>query len=147
MKYYISTSTGDLVPEDDAMFYSLKRAGLLKEYNKIPRFSFDFHTRKMVFDESGPYCLWNDVVGMGKGDIMIDLRTCKPGQKLRSKHGMILTYVGPLPEDAYYDHRVLYSDGGAGTRTHDGYVFREIGSRLPADHDIVEILPIDEEAK
>lgn len=35
---------------------------------------------------------------------MVDLNQCKPGDKLRSKHGMILTYVGRLPESYHYDH-------------------------------------------
>lgn len=70
---------------------------------------------------------------------MVDLRTCKPGDKLRSTHGMILTYVGPLPENDYMDHEVRYPNGSRGTRTHDGFVFRN--KRLPVDHDIAEILP------
>lgn len=71
---------------------------------------------------------------------MIDLRKCKPGDKLRSKHGEILTYIGPLPEDDYYDHEVLYANGAKGTRIHDGHVYRNPPRRLPEDHDIVEIL-------
>jgi hypothetical protein len=68
----------------------------------------------------------------------IDLRECVRGQKLLSKHGMILTYVGPLAETDYYDHEVRYPDGARGTRTHDGLTYRF--SRLETDHDIVEIL-------
>ena len=81
----------------------------------------------------------------------IDLRTCKPGDKLKSKHGLILTYVRPTtPEDgsrAYYDHIVKYPDQppfgpkSEGTRTHDGFTFRNPASRLESDHDIVEIIP------
>ena len=70
---------------------------------------------------------------------MVDLRTCKPGDKLRSTHGMILTYVGPIPKNDYMDHEVRYPDGSHGTRTHDGFVYRY--KRLPEDHDIAEILP------
>ena len=70
---------------------------------------------------------------------MIDLRTCKPGDKLRSSHGSILTYVGPTEEGHEYDHYVQYRDGSLGTRTHDGHVFRE--KRMPEyDQDIVKIL-------
>lgn len=74
---------------------------------------------------------------------MVDLRNCKKGDKLLSKHGIILEYVGPLPEGHYYDHEVKYPDdstfkGSMGTRTHDGHVFRK--NRQPEDHDIVEIL-------
>jgi hypothetical protein len=67
----------------------------------------------------------------------VDLRTCKEGDKLVSKHGMILTYVKPLPEEDYMDHEVAYPDGGRGTRTHDGRTYRN--RPLPIDHDIVEI--------
>lgn len=69
---------------------------------------------------------------------IIDLRNCKKGDKLKSVHGMILTYDRPLPAGSYYDHQVIYPDGSFGTRTHDGYVARN--KRLPEDHDIVEIL-------
>lgn len=73
----------------------------------------------------------------------IDLRTCVHGQKLRSSHGWILTYEGPLEPGNYYDHKVRYPDGTYGTRIHDGHVYRKPEKRLPEDHDIVEILPID----
>jgi hypothetical protein len=73
----------------------------------------------------------------------IDLRTCVSGQPLLSGHGEILTYVRPLPPNEYYDHVVMYKNGSLGTRTHEGYVYRNPASRLPVDHDIVEILPID----
>jgi hypothetical protein len=74
----------------------------------------------------------------------IDLRNCKPGDKLISKHGLVLTYVKPLPESDYMDHEVKYPDeapynGGYGSRTHYGYVMK---NRLESDHDIVEIIPV-----
>ena len=69
---------------------------------------------------------------------MIDLRNCKKGDKLKTRHGNILTYVGEAREDDCYDHIVEYSDGFCGTRTHDGHVFREI--RMTIDEDVVEIL-------
>ena len=73
----------------------------------------------------------------------IDLRNCVPGQKLRSKHGWILTYVRPLDaSEDYYDHMVMYHDGAFGTRIHDGHTYRNPDKRLEADHDIVEILPM-----
>lgn len=73
---------------------------------------------------------------------MIDLRNCKPGDKLLSSHGLILTYVRPL-ENHYMDHEVQYPNtspyfGSIGTRTHDGYVMRK--NRLDTDHNIVKIL-------
>lgn len=68
----------------------------------------------------------------------VDLSTCKPGDKLLSKHGIILTYVGPTPEGHYYDHEVTYPCGSRGTRMNDGRVFKN--RSLPEDHDIVKIL-------
>ena len=70
----------------------------------------------------------------------IDLRTCKFGDILISKHGTKLTYIKPLPDDDYMDHEVSYNDPklGNGTRTHDGFVFRK--KRLESDEDIVEII-------
>lgn len=71
---------------------------------------------------------------------MVDLRTCDKGDLLVSKHGLMLRYVGPLPEENYFDHEVEYIDidCGNGTRTHEGYVFRK--KRLPEDQDIVKII-------
>jgi hypothetical protein len=68
----------------------------------------------------------------------VDLRTCKPGDVLISKHGMKLTYVKALSEWDYMDHEVMYPNGSSGTRTHDGFVLRK--KRLEIDHDIVEII-------
>jgi hypothetical protein len=69
---------------------------------------------------------------------MIDLRDCKAGDKLISKHGLVLEYIRPLSEDNYMDHEVKYPDGSWGSRTHEGYVMRK--KRLDSDHDIVEII-------
>lgn len=73
----------------------------------------------------------------------VDLRNCKQGQKLRSRHGMILTYLGQTV-DSRYPHSVQYPNGAGGTRTHDGHVFSDPNGRLPGDHDIAEILPLEE---
>ena len=74
---------------------------------------------------------------------MIDLRDCEPGDQLVSKHGLLLEYIRPLPEDRYMDHEVKYPNispyfGSSGTRTHNGQVMRK--ERLDTDHDIVEII-------
>lgn len=79
----------------------------------------------------------------------VDLRNCKAGDTLLSKHGAILEYVSPTPWNGYryLDHVVKYikdvngkSFGNEcyGTRTHDGFVYRK--KRLESDHDIVEII-------
>ena len=71
---------------------------------------------------------------------MVDLRTCKPGDKLRSRHGMILEYVGLVPYlNGTYPHYVKYPDGTRGTRTNNGKISET--AHLPEDHDIVEIIP------
>lgn len=78
----------------------------------------------------------------------IDLRTCKPGQKLRSRPGAILTYVGPNPYEApgRYPHLVKYPESfgidAHGTRSNGGRV--STVKPLPGDYDIVEILPLEE---
>jgi hypothetical protein len=72
---------------------------------------------------------------------MVDLSICKPGDILISKHGLKLTYVKKLdPTWEYYDHLVQYPNGSYGSRTNEGFVFRN--KRLPEDHDIVEIVQI-----
>lgn len=88
----------------------------------------------------------------------VDLRTCKPGDRLRSSHGVILEYVSTTPWNfyTYLDHVVKYlydakgnpyQEDSYGTRTHDGYVFAK--KRIPEiDEDIVEIIrdtPLKEE--
>lgn len=71
----------------------------------------------------------------------IDLNTCKSGQKLRTKHGTILTYVGKMPVGSHYPHEIKYPNGSSGTRCDDGFVFYK--NRLDSDEDIVEIIPMD----
>lgn len=71
---------------------------------------------------------------------MVDLSKCNKGDRLLSRHGMVLIYIEPFPENNYYDHRVQYPDGGFGTRMNDGYTFKNPGSRMSIDHDIVEVL-------
>lgn len=68
---------------------------------------------------------------------MVDLTKCKPGDKLRSKHGLVLTYVGRNTGD--YPHTVQYPDGSGGTRTDDGFTYRT--KRMETDHDIIEVIP------
>lgn len=72
----------------------------------------------------------------------IDLRTCKPGDKLLSCHGMILTYKGPSGNKKW-PHLVEYPDGSDGTRTDDGFVISNPKMQLPRDHNIVKILGQD----
>jgi hypothetical protein len=67
----------------------------------------------------------------------VDLNTCVPGQRLLSKHGWILTYVGKANLGR---HTVKYPDGVLASRTDDGYVSSMPEDRREQDHDIVEIL-------
>lgn len=72
----------------------------------------------------------------------VDLNTCVPGQKLRSRHGWIMTYKGKDINKSYCPHMVIYPNGGAcGSRTDDGFVYSSPDNRdSDIDHDIVEIL-------
>jgi len=80
----------------------------------------------------------------------IDLRNCKKGDILISTHGAKLEYISPTPwkQYTYLDHVVRYIEdingtpftkNNYGTRTHDGFVFRN--KRIPEfDHDIAKII-------
>ncbi len=70
----------------------------------------------------------------------IDLRTCKVGQKLRTRSGMIVTYMGEndIRLRDMYPHKIKYPTGWYGSRCDDGFVF--VNDRRPEDEDIVEIL-------
>ena len=77
---------------------------------------------------------------------MIDLRTCKPGDKLLTKHGSVLTYVcydSDNPNVKDWPHIIRYPNGARGTRTHEGFCFKNIDKRLPSDEDVIEILGAD----
>ena len=65
---------------------------------------------------------------------MFDMNQCNKGDELISTHGMILTYVGKMPDNEF-PHLVMYPDGAYGSRTNDGYVGKN--KRYPEDHDIV----------
>jgi len=71
---------------------------------------------------------------------MVDLNTCKPGDRLKTIHGNILLYVEKLPEDNYYNHLIQYPNGSFGIRTNEGFVMKNPGRRLDSDEDIIEIL-------
>lgn len=82
----------------------------------------------------------------------IDLSQCKKGDILISSHGAKLEYVAPTPWEIYnyLDHVVIYkehpdgtpyNDNCYGTRTNDGFVFKN--KRIPeTDHDIIKIIHI-----
>ena len=93
----------------------------------------------------------------------IDLNKCKKGDKLRirvtegwkkaHKHtpapSNIVTYIGRSEHgiDSMFPHEIEYSDGSRGTRTDEGWCFKN--KRLPDDPDIIEIveqkeLPVDQ---
>lgn len=84
----------------------------------------------------------------------IDLRNCEKGDILISSHGAMLEYICPTPWKGrtYLDHVVrymrnpdgsLYEEENYGTRTHDGFVFKN--KRMPeTDHDIVEVIKKDD---
>lgn len=71
---------------------------------------------------------------------MVDLSKCNQGDLLITKHGLLLSYVKPCEYGSYYDHEVEYlnMNVGNGTRTNEGYVFRN--NRKESDQDVVEII-------
>lgn len=86
---------------------------------------------------------------------MINLNNAKPGDKLLTRHGAIAVYIQKRDDirTKLWPHEIMFLDGTIehngevhnlkgtfGSRTDDGYVMFNEGSRLPADHDIVEIL-------
>jgi len=76
----------------------------------------------------------------------IDLNTCVPGQKLVTRQGNSATYEMRLHKSHFYGHKVKLENGFVETRTHDGYVFKNLTVRDPkVDEDIVEIIPEQEE--
>ena len=75
-----------------------------------------------------------------KSNKPIDLRKCKKGDKLLSCHGAILTYEHSNGSE-HFPHIVTYSDGSAGSRTNDGFVYANVERRLPDDENIVYIFP------
>lgn len=70
----------------------------------------------------------------------VDLRQCKPGDKLLAQNGMIMEYVGPNKKyfREKYPHLVRYPDGATGSRTDNGVAWI-IDDGL-SEYDIVEIL-------
>ena len=69
---------------------------------------------------------------------MIDLNLCKEGDKLKTIHGTILTYICKLPPGSYYEHKIQYPDGSFGTRTDEGFTYKK--NRLLEDEDVCEII-------
>lgn len=57
---------------------------------------------------------------------------------------MILTYVRKYPPGSYYDHEIRYPNGRLDARTNDGFVFRNPSMRMEMEHDVVEILPLEQ---
>jgi hypothetical protein len=73
----------------------------------------------------------------------VDMTTCQPGDRLRTRHGEIVTYVGR--RDGAYPHEIRYANGSSGTRTDDGHVYAI--ARLPEyDHDIFSEVAYDVDA-
>lgn len=78
----------------------------------------------------------------------VDLRTCKKGDILYTATSIVLEYISPTPIQGIsnLDHVVRYvvdergesmGKDNYGSRTHDGYVFKN--NHNPEDHDVVKI--------
>ena len=69
----------------------------------------------------------------------VDLRKCKPGQRLLTKNGLVVKYVNCI-KDFHFPHQIEYENGGVGSRTDEGWVLRN--APLPSDEDIIYIFPM-----
>jgi hypothetical protein len=69
--------------------------------------------------------------------VELDLKNARPGDKLLTVHGTVLTYIRYEPT-AYYPHIVEYENGSRGSRMDNGQVFKN--NRLPTDEDVVAIM-------
>ena len=67
----------------------------------------------------------------------VDLTKCTPNQRLLTKNGKIVTYIGPsgIPS---FPHNIQFDDYSRGTRTNEGWVFEK--RPLPMDDDIIYIM-------
>lgn len=65
----------------------------------------------------------------------VDLRKCRPDDRLRCRNGRVIRYHGRSDNDEY-PNEVMYSDGRVGPRTDDGLTY--LGNICGSD--IVEIL-------
>ena len=76
----------------------------------------------------------------------VNLNTCEKGDLLITSKGLVLEYVSKTPwkHYTYLDHVVKYPKGdfgedNYGTRTNDGYVFKN--NRVPeTDQDVIKVI-------
>jgi hypothetical protein len=69
---------------------------------------------------------------------MINLKTCRPGDKLVLSNGQIVKYIGPICNEKL-NHIIEYPDGSQGTRTDEGYWDQE-QKYTPHQLDVVRII-------
>lgn len=75
--------------------------------------------------------------------LKVNLNRCKKGSILLSRHG--LKFIYDLKDESHspFPHRVIYPGGKSrGTRTDDGYVWRNENQRNERDEDIIKIIKI-----
>jgi len=70
---------------------------------------------------------------------MFNMKQCKPGDKLFTKHGLIVTYVVYNPLE-HFPHQIEYPNGAYGSRTDEGYVYNN--NRLEDDEDIIGFVEV-----
>jgi hypothetical protein len=109
----------------------------LNDYYPLPARPYEGYTfsRCGICNEDADFDILEEVVAT------VDLNKCKGGERLVSRHGWVLTYIGKRPNSIcadVYPHTVLYPNGQEGSRCDDGYVFKS--KRLIDDIDIVEVL-------
>jgi hypothetical protein len=75
----------------------------------------------------------------------VSLNGCEMGDPLLTAQSRLVHYNSKLAKGCVYDHKIEYSVGKFGTRTNDGYVYRNPEKRLDTDHDIVAVLGYGED--
>lgn len=111
----------------------------LPVYNKLnpfPKRSYEGETWDKYGNSKSFAVLQNYINPKDEVIPTVDLRDCKGGEELISKHGYRCIYVG-INESEAFPHLILYPDGSNGTRNDAGKVFNK--RPLPTDHDIVEV--------
>lgn len=71
---------------------------------------------------------------------IVNMKSCVPGQKLITRMGKVFEYVEYCP-DSVFPHTVATDGHHRGTRTDEGWTFRN--NPLYTDEDIIYIVPVD----
>jgi hypothetical protein len=115
---------------------------------------YTYQNKRHIVSDADIGKVYLSIDKMARSTKPVDLRLCKKGDILISRHGAILRYVKPTDEDFMYNkgftHLVKYdknevlgihTSNSHGTRTNDGRVF--VNKSLPEDHDIAFVIYLE----